>query len=360
MNTLIDAGEWCKLPAWWTMEAAIRTFLPLKPGQYGQSESKVYEIFTRVIAIIAAALMLPLTLIGLAVGTSLHFIGYKCLAKTDYLYHKSLCPEAPNEKKLKVLSLNSCFMPGGLSLLFGGVTPSAARIDALAKKIFQSDPDVVCLEEMHSVEADFALMQKLEDRYTHFYFNIGHQVIYFDSGLFIASKRKIENPEFTPFSRVVDVHNLANKGIFQFEVSGAHIFHTHLFPSSDTEARPNGQEIAIRGQELQIIVDKIQQLPDQTAPILVVGDFNIAKEREEYPLQEAFTHFVDSAPKAKTWRHFGVKVEEPEEPEILDYSLLWKMSKTTSFITKLFSTYNKERPDLSLSDHEGLISEVTW
>jgi exonuclease III len=360
MNALIEAGELCKMPAWWTMEAGIRAFLPLKPGEYEQSTSKVYEVFKRAIALIAAAFMLPLTLLGLVVGITLHFIGYKCVAKTDYLYHKSLCPEAPLQNRLKVLTLNACFMPGGLPLIYGGVTPSAARIDALAQRILQADPDLICLEEMHSIGDSFALMKKLEGNYTHFYFNIGPQVIFFDSGLFVASKQEIQNPEFTPFSTVVNVHNMANKGIFHFELSGAHIFHTHLFPSSDADARPSQEEKEIRRQELKVITDKIEKLPDQTAPILVVGDFNIAKERAEHAEQEAFASFVDTAPRAKTWRNFGPTVDAPEEPEILDYSLLWKASRITSFITRLFPTYKAAHPDRSLSDNEGLISDIAW
>jgi endonuclease/exonuclease/phosphatase family metal-dependent hydrolase len=107
-----------------------------------------------------------------------------------------------------ILNFNVCFLPGKLSLLYGGMLPWKSRIQKIAAKINQIDADVVCLQEVFEGKSAQMLYEMMKDKYTHFYINIGPRTFGFtegsaglSSGLFIASKIKMENPEYIPFEK---------------------------------------------------------------------------------------------------------------------------------------------------------------
>jgi hypothetical protein len=158
--------------------------------------------------------------------------------KKPFMHLKGLASaKASTQKDFSVFCLNTCFVPGNMPLIYGGVAPWKERVGPMAEKILSSDADVVCLQEVHGLDACFALYEELKNNYAHFYVSIGPRVLGFSvetlglpSGLFVASKFPVERPHFTLFP----VSGLQmNYGFFDFIIDNgsgpiAHIYTTHL------------------------------------------------------------------------------------------------------------------------------------
>src|SRR5690606_8728250 len=108
--------------------------------------------------------------------------------------------------------------------------------------------------ETFDTKSAFLLAEKLKEKgYTHFYFNIGPQALGVSSGIFVASKYEIGQPEFTRFPKetLVGRTKAAAKGIFAFDLkshgkSFARIHATHLQHSEEcshpTQEERSGRE----------------------------------------------------------------------------------------------------------------------
>ena len=142
------------------------------------------------------------------------------------------------KESVTVLNWNVCFFPGSLSLLFGGVLPWENRIEGVANQIIENGADIVCLQEVFSRDSAEKLYQLLEKEYAYFYINIGLKPFGFNSdtiglssGLFVASKMEIDNPQFIPFKKTPAVRGY---GFFSIQIPNiGNLITTHLNPGSD-------------------------------------------------------------------------------------------------------------------------------
>ncbi len=89
------------------------------------------------------------------------------------------------------------------------MSPWRDRLGALTALIRSTNADVVCLQEVHPDDAIQELYHALKDQYSYFYGAIGPRFLGFDlsalglpSGLFVASKYPVENPEFSLYKNV--------------------------------------------------------------------------------------------------------------------------------------------------------------
>jgi endonuclease/exonuclease/phosphatase family metal-dependent hydrolase len=301
-------------------------------------------------------------------GVALRFLGAR-LQQNPYLYGEGESPGKvlPPGRSFSLLSWNICCVGAGYSITDGGVMPWSFRIDDIVQKIIEKDADVNCLYETFDSKSAFYICEKLKGRgYTQFYYNIGPRAVGVSSGIFVASKYKIKNPEFTPFPQDTLVGRTKNaaKGVFAFDIesegeSFARIFSTHLQHSEEPQF-PTPEEVEGRRRQMEIIVDKVNEVRDRC--IVVTGDLNL--DDEEY--------------NASSWQHLFQKGDEFEEKTWggdefcarlmdkrisgalnLDHTMVWNGTaqelQTTLVKTDYEAAIFKEK---ALSDHEGLFSEI--
>jgi mRNA deadenylase 3'-5' endonuclease subunit Ccr4 len=197
------------------------------------------------------------------------------------------------DESFSALTLNVCAFAGDLPMLYGGPTPWKDRIDSLTNRIKEVDADVITLQEVFDSEAAVGFYERLKDRYCYFYLNIGPRVdiIGTSSGLFVASKYKIENPKFTLFD---DREMVRAYGFFDFDIKSSdqtlgHITTTHLQPfQSET-----GKEL--RTKELNQIIKSLQALSQgKQIPFFFCGDLNIQWGSNEPAHQLLSDSFIDN------------------------------------------------------------------
>jgi endonuclease/exonuclease/phosphatase family metal-dependent hydrolase len=292
---------------------------------------------------------------------------------------KTSSQETLKESGLTIFNLNICFAPGELAYIHGGVAPWQERVTPLADKILLVDADVVCLEEMHPVDANYALYEKLKDTYAYFYLAIGPRPLGFSihtlglpSGLFVASKYPIEEPHFTLFS----VTGLQmNYGFFDCIIKNANTPIAHLY-TTHLQSLSYEKFDHIRALQLEQILEKIRSdiSKQKEIPYFLCGDLNIpygSKEPSETLIQ---THFYNSynakhpgevIPANSTCTNyfsnvFLSKIKPNQEPlfEILDYALLFNQPTGYTIDTIRIQANDLDHPESALSDHHGLFTII--
>ncbi len=327
---------------------------------------------------LARKITLYLGMIGwlsLAVFATLPGIALRALGgqiqKEAYLYQQGEATGKilPRQSDFSMLSWNICGIPAGYSITNGGVLPWDFRIDDIADKIIEKDADVNCLYEVFDIQTASYLCEKLKKKgYAHFYFNIANRPIGSSSGILVASKYNIKNPEFTVFPQdsLVGTTKYCNKGVFAFDLESegrnfARIFATHL-QHSEVSQFPTAEEVEARRKQMQVIIDKVNTVRDRT--IVVTGDLNLGDQ--EYNASSWRRRFEKGdawGPHEKTWggddfcaRLQGQTVSGPMN---LDHTMVVRgtaRSIHTSLLrTGFVSTEFKEK---ALSDHEGLYSRI--
>lgn len=264
----------------------------------------------------------------------------------------------PQNREFTLLSWNICCVAGGYTISDGGVVPWEERIDDIVRQIIEKDADVNCLYETFDTKSAYYLTEKLKEKgYGHFYYNIGPQAIGVSSGIMIASKYEIKDPEFTLFPKETLVGRTKNaaKGIFGFDLVSegkafARVFTTHL-QHSEEPAFPTPPEIKGRKKQMEILVDKVNQIRDRA--IVITGDMN--QEDLPWPFQR------NDLFEEKTWGGdaFCAKLEgkRVSGPLNLDHTMAVRVrNMATSMIGTGYdpNVYKRE----ATSDHNGLFSRI--
>lgn len=207
----------------------------------------------------------------------------KSLQQHPFIYFEGNASEKKlEEKKFTFLSWNVCFVSGGYSISDGGVTPWEYRIGKVTDKVKERDADVVCLYEVFDNLAAFRVFEDLKDQYSHFYFNVGPKSFGPSSGIFVASKYKMANPEFIAYPKDMLVGRTKNseKGVFSFDLqndahSFARIFTTHL-QHSEEPMYPTEEEVIARKDAIELILGKMDQ--NHGKATILAGDLNLDDE----------------------------------------------------------------------------------
>ncbi len=266
----------------------------------------------------------------------------------------------PQNREFTLFSWNICCVAGGYTITDGGVVPWEERIDEIVRQIVEQNGDVNCLYETFDTKAAYYLTEKLKEKgYCHFYYNMGPQAIGVSSGIMIASKYGIKNPEFALFPKdtLVGRTKNASKGIFGFDLvsegkSFARIFANHFQHSEEPEF-PRPAESEGRKRQMEILVDKVNQVRDRA--IVVTGDMN----QPDLPWPAEFQR--NDLFEGKTWGGdaFCAKLEgkQVSGPLNLDHTLALRVK---SIATTMVGTgydpnvYKRE----ATSDHNGLFSRI--
>ncbi|PWU14885.1 MAG: hypothetical protein C5B45_03800 [Chlamydiae bacterium] len=286
------------------------------------------------------------------------------LEKEPFIYYQGKLPDQDLKDHFSLLSWNICCIGGGYSISDGGVMPWSFRIDNIITKIQEEDPDILALYEVMDTAAGFYLYEKLQEKYAHFYFNLGPRAIGPSSGIFIASKTEMTNPEFTPFPKqmLVGRTKISEKGVFSFDIyvgeKKVKIYATHL-QHSEQPQYPTQEEIEARKAEMELIIKKVSR---DSGHVIVTGDLNL--DNTEYAhsaWKETFQGVSFDENGSRTWGgdEFCAEMvgKRDSGPLNLDYTLITKGSEIKAKTSLIETGYDDTTFTIeALSDHRGLLS----
>lgn len=276
--------------------------------------------------------------------------------------------ELPESRSFSLLSWNICCVGGGYSISDGGVSHWTFRIDRIIDAIAREDADVNCLYETFDTSSAFYLCEKLKERgYSRFYYNIGPKVVGVSSGIFVASKYRIQNPAFTAYPEETLVGRTKNaaKGIFSFDLESqgelfARIHSTHLQHSEAPEF-PTEEERVARARQMEILAARVNAVRDRC--IVATGDLNLDDEEYESSSWAGYFQKKNCFFGRKTWGGDAFCAElmgkQVSGPLNLDHTMLAKGTARSIFTMLVSTGYNPTAlREEALSDHAGLFSEI--
>lgn len=358
----LEAGSYLTDPACKILELYRRTQVVDALNPDGSSLSNLVQKVSLYIGMAGWSALCILTTLP---GLTLRILGERL--QTEPFIHWQFDSEKrlPQDRSFTLLSWNICGPAGGFSISDGGVMPWTFRIDDLIRTIEEKNADVNCFYEVFDINMGQYICRRLQEKgYNDFYFHIGPKAIGVSSGILVASKYRINNPEFTPFPEetLVGRTKRACKGVFAFDIGNfARIFSTHL-QHSHLPQYPIAAEVEARKEQMKIIVDKVNAVRNRC--VVVTGDLNF--DDEEYRAsfwQSRFQKGDRFATGQKTWggdafcaQMMGIR---PSGPLNLDHTMVLngtaRSIETTIVETGFDAAVFTEK---ALSDHAGLLSRI--
>lgn len=260
-----------------------RLIAPIDPNKFDNASSKAAEIGIRALIVIGAALSLILvgayiciTAVVLSVGSKI-FRGVGFYFQKDGFTHiRSNVPEKSLvDGKACVMTWNIRGHGGGL-YAEGGVIHWRSRVDKITETIRNEDPDVIVLQEVYDTSLIEALVDRLEDRYAHFYTHLGANTWGNESGLLVITKCAVHQFTHTDF---IKTDEKVKRGFETLEIK-AHP--DDLLPCAriiGTQLSPGKEAANTRTAQVEQIIDALAKEKIE-APTLFVGSLNVDRDSQ--------------------------------------------------------------------------------
>jgi len=266
-----------------------RLFAPLDPNKFDNCATLTREIGFRSLLVLGtvcggylfSARPIPMTC-GVAIlgGGSklLRAIGF-ALQQRGFTYARGNLSEKELEGSLKIMNWNVCGIGGGFHYDHGGVVDWRARLDGIVQKIEKENPDILILQEVYDGALGEALIERLKDRYAHFFFHLGKTVMGSVGGIMVLSKCGVHRFSNTDFS-TSDWSLKRGFAVLEIKAApddlqpAARIIGTHLIHHDNEHGR------AVRMKQLAQIVDHIAS-QNLSLPTFLIGDLNVERDKDE-------------------------------------------------------------------------------
>lgn len=346
-NYIADTLKWAGsefMRPFWRAEAEFQNCIsPYQDGEQQKVQDYAKRFFVALFAVPCMAMTLPLALSTFALtGIARLFQSH------DFRFIQGGLASSKTPDQTKVFHLNTCMFYGGLPHLFGGMRPAHERFDELAKVILAEDPDILFLCEFNRTLSN-PMVDKLSDRYSYFFVDIGLNPLGMENCLFVASRVPILSAHYIPFEKPGEGdQRYINRGFFAIEAEDRWYIYTHLHPR-DGEA-----DREMRQQQL----DKIQEFIDQKTggkPCVLLGDLNI--NRVEEPNTDYLSMIARgySDPSTDATREVYIGHEGKKEVnEVIDYILVNGKGNKIPLQVNTLDT-SRDSNGLPLSDHSALM-----
>lgn len=360
---LYSSARWLVSPLWKSTELWLQAVSCWKDPACATSQ----KIALIAKSLCVSAVLLPMTLGGLALGEAVHFTAYQ-LATTPYIHVQGEAAVQPSsdQQPFTLFQLNCCLTAGGFARLFGGLDlPDAERVQHIADMIRTENPDLICLQEVSDLSSAWDLYHRLSSQYSEFYFHIGSTpfILQNNSGLFVASKVAIEQPEFHSFSDLVGVESMVNKGFFVFSTKMAHFINTHLSPSSKDLAPTEKEETTREEEQSRIYATVRARCLQEAKPMFVVGDFNTHHGTlfKENVLESSGNLEAVAETGYLVQRNWHQNALAQPEGVSIDHVLMFS-SEPTQYRVEVSAkaTFDVNDPKAAISDHPALVSNVSY
>lgn len=270
--------------------------------------------------------------------------------------------QAQNDKdSMKLMTYNVGAGPAFMCAA-NGLREPLQRVDGVVDKICKSNADVVCLQEVFDEEFAEALIKKLQSKkYKYFVYRAGKTGSFWqlNSGLMIASKTLITQPEFYQFKNGVGEDSLAKKGLLKTTIKGINVFNTHL------QAGGHNPKATARINAHTKQMEAIKQKITLSNKAVIAGDFNIGPNLKK--LWKAKANFLntyqdrllENYSETKPCGSFINMVTGKIEPYLIDFirffengTNVWKNECQPTSYSKLNGNHLTDR----VSDHIPIIA----
>ena len=244
------------------------------------------------------------------------------------------------------------------------IPPVIERMEKIVEKIMRNNPDIVCLQEAFDRKSTDELASRFKSKGYNVMYNVGKGFPTLNSGLFIATKYEIQDPEFREFSRGIGSDACASKGVAKVQIKHPtmgeiNVYNTHM--QSDAH-KPEAAEVNMQQMdEIKTFLKK----PDENIPSILVGDFNMGKTGENKEKMNIWSDernllkqgpLLNRAPKEDICTVYTPNTEDGKDFENLG-TCMFDHILTSATLDGTTTVFKKESGD-NESDHEMVSIEL--
>lgn len=338
-SRVFQVAEWMQIPLYCQLNWVVgRCLTVLTPGEFGNCHYKIVELAWRMALIGAGFLGSTFT-----IATSITAVGANCLGdyllgSQPYLYFKGNY-SGENQSTFATWNMSTLLPTMTMS---DGMDYSNQRVKEISKQL--KDFQFVCGQEVDGASARF-LAQELKNDFKEFYTYLGKSnAPLLSSGLFFASKEKVQSVKVIPFTG--HVQKTIKRELVIFEFKDYCVAMMHLDSG-------NGNLSTVHALEIE---QADQELAKYNKPVIWCGDFNEDRNQKSSAYQALTKHFVDCIPDDTVTCTDALERERlgkkpPISQQSIDYILHKRDQPICAFV--------KAKHFKNLSDHSLIIGKFT-
>jgi hypothetical protein len=277
------SSKWAD-PLCWVYETfRYRLIEPLSPNKFSNFDSKIKEIATRAMIVLGglgafclAGTYLLASAVVLGIGSKFfRSVGF-ALQKNGFTHVFGKAKEKEIEdEQASVMTWSLCGKYAGLSLE-QGVIHWRSRVDMIADKILEEDPEIIVLQEVYDTALCEAIIEKLNDHYAHFFIQTGPSLFGNVTGTMVISKCAVNRFSHTEFEESDYRQSL---GFEMIEIKANPNDTTPCIRIYATQLSSGKENEAIRENQLFQIINTLAK-EETTVPTLFVGNTNIDRDSD--------------------------------------------------------------------------------
>ena len=299
------------------------SILPLHPGEYGQSNYRMMEIFKRCITLSVSIPSWMATLPFATVGALSVTLSNLLIRPSSYRIRYGN-PQAQPKPPVKCCLFNPRMLSGVSPLKMAGLEIGSKRYNELVTELKAQDPDILFMPEVNRFIAS-SLSKDLSAYYRFFFTGMGERAIGEDSSFFIAFRGTlIAPPKYVPFK---SQSGLMERGYFLMETKDRVYLFTYCPSSKDWDEIPLS---AFGGKPVMVL----GEMESKDKVYLERAGFSSAiPQNKELTSDASFLHF------------HGKKKESPSS--VVPFLYVKHLKKNSTLIPK----HDSDQVSHSLSDH---------
>lgn len=253
-----------------------------RPGKCMEEATLCRKIWRLVQVAELVTLVIPICALLLAsIGYCLRLFGCLFRPPATLLVNNELeVKSAEKEQTLHLMTYNTALMPSYIRNV-NDMRSSVQRAKEIADQLLECDetemPDCICLQECFSIEATKILCEALNKKYPYVLHSIAPNEVGLSSGLVVASKYKIIDIQYRPFSMAAREDALANKGLLGMTVDLGNDKHVRIY-NTHLQAGDRKVQSTARFQQMEQVKQWVEEdaRKGNYAGVFLSGDFNAA------------------------------------------------------------------------------------
>jgi exonuclease III len=257
----------------------------LEPLSGENKEHKLFGKVVQIINLVSFFILLPVGIVSLLIAFPIHLISLRARPYISVIDNsENVTPPKP-KAELDLRTYNVGFIYDAMCLATD-LRPVAVRAAEIVKAFNaeEDSPDVICFQEMFSVEGTRIISDGLKNKFPYIIHSVGPHASGLNSGLMIASKYPIEEVTFRRFNNLLGVEKLSSKGLLSVRVDLGEGRYANVY-NAHTQALLGKEKAQTRFDQFKQIVEwmDIDHTRDQLlrghrvkSGDFLMGDLNIS------------------------------------------------------------------------------------
>jgi exonuclease III len=268
---------------WKEMTKCLGRVLEPLPGE--NKEHKLWGKVVQIVNLVAFFILLPFGFASLLIAFPIHLMSLRARPYISVIDNSENVAPHKSKAELDLRTYNVGFIYDAMCLATD-LRPVAVRAAEIVKAFNEEEnsPDVICFQEMFSLEGTRIISEGLKHKFPYIIHSVGPHASGLNSGLMIASKYPVEEVTFRRFNNLLGVEKLSSKGLLSVRLDlgegrYANVYDAHtqaLLGKEKSQTRFNQFKQIVEWMDIDDTRDQLLRGYKVKVGDFLMGDLNIS------------------------------------------------------------------------------------